>query len=37
VRGFLSGIGPVALFDLPWMPVYLAICFLFHPISASPR
>jgi PrtD family type I secretion system ABC transporter len=31
VRGFLSGAGPVALCDLPWMPVYLAICFLFHP------
>jgi ATP-binding cassette subfamily C protein len=30
VRTFLSGIGPVAFFDLPWMPVYLAICFLFH-------
>ncbi len=30
VRGFLSGIGPIALFDLPWMPVYLVICFLFH-------
>jgi len=30
VRGFLSGAGPAALFDLPWMPVYLAICFLFH-------
>jgi PrtD family type I secretion system ABC transporter len=30
VRGFLSGGGPVALFDLPWMPLYLAICFLFH-------
>ncbi len=30
VRGFLSGSGPVAFFDLPWMPVYLAVCFLFH-------
>src|SRR5215510_9661067 len=32
VRSFMSGLGPVALFDLPWMPVYLAICFLFHPL-----
>jgi ATP-binding cassette subfamily C protein len=32
VRGFLSGNGPVAFFDLPWMPVYLAICFLFHTL-----
>jgi ATP-binding cassette subfamily C protein len=31
VRSFLSGIGPVALFDLPWMPIYLVICYLFHP------
>jgi ATP-binding cassette subfamily C protein len=30
VRSFLSGGGPTALFDLPWIPVYLAICFLFH-------
>jgi ATP-binding cassette subfamily C protein len=30
VRSFLSGTGPIAFFDLPWMPVYLAVCFLFH-------
>ncbi|OHV80205.1 type I secretion system permease/ATPase [Rhizobium sp. LCM 4573] len=30
VRGFLSGQGPTAFFDLPWMPLYLAICFAFH-------
>lgn len=30
VRSFLSSTGPTALFDLPWMPLYLIICFLFH-------
>jgi ATP-binding cassette subfamily C protein len=30
VRSFLSGSGPSAFFDLPWMPLYLGICFLFH-------
>jgi ATP-binding cassette subfamily C protein PrsD len=30
IRSFLSGGGPLAIFDLPWMPFYLAICFLFH-------
>jgi ATP-binding cassette subfamily C protein PrsD len=32
VRGFLSGGGPLCFVDLPWMPAYLAICFLFHPL-----
>jgi ATP-binding cassette subfamily C protein len=30
VRTFLSSQGPTALFDFPWMPIYLAICFAFH-------
>lgn len=30
VRTFLSSTGPTALFDLPWMPLYLALCFVFH-------
>lgn len=30
VRGFLSSPGPIALLDLPWVPLYLGICFVFH-------
>ncbi len=32
LRSYLSGLGPIALFDLPWIPLYLAICFAFHPL-----
>jgi PrtD family type I secretion system ABC transporter len=32
IRGFLSSAGPCALFDLPWVPLYLAICFAFHTL-----
>jgi ATP-binding cassette, subfamily C, bacterial PrsD len=31
LRHFLAGSGPVAIFDLPWLPLYLAVVFLFHP------
>lgn len=30
VRGFLSGPGPMALADLPWIPFYIFICFSLH-------
>jgi PrtD family type I secretion system ABC transporter len=32
IRAVVSRAGPTALFDLPWLPLYLAICFAFHPL-----
>lgn len=32
VRTFLASAGPSAILDLPWLPLYVCICFLFHPI-----
>jgi PrtD family type I secretion system ABC transporter len=31
IRAFLTGAGPIAIVDLPWIPVFLLICFLIHP------
>jgi ATP-binding cassette, subfamily C, bacterial PrsD len=31
VRAFLSGIGPTAFLDMPWIPIFLIGLFLFHP------
>jgi ATP-binding cassette, subfamily C, type I secretion system permease/ATPase len=30
VRSFLGSQGPGAFFDLPWLPLYMAVCFAFH-------
>lgn len=35
VRQFLSGPGPAAIFDVPWLPLYLGIVFLFHPLLGA--
>lgn len=32
LRSFLAGSGPSAFFDLPWVPIYIVICSLFHPL-----
>lgn len=32
IRQFLSGNGPAAIMDIPWLPFYLCIVFLFHPM-----
>lgn len=34
VRNFMSGLGLTALFDLPWMPIYVFFVYLLHPTLA---
>lgn len=31
IRNYLAGQGPIAILDMPWMPVYLAFVFILHP------
>lgn len=31
VREFMTGQGILAFFDAPWVPLFLALCFSFHP------
>src|SRR5918999_2371729 len=32
LRGFLSGAGLLALFDAPWLPLFVVLIYLFHPV-----
>ncbi|MEP3197180.1 MAG: type I secretion system permease/ATPase [Lentilitoribacter sp.] len=35
IRNFMSGPGPSAMFDIPWLPVYLGLVYLFHPVLGN--
>jgi ATP-binding cassette subfamily C protein len=32
IRAYLSGQGPMAILDMPWMPLYVAFVFVLHPV-----
>jgi len=35
VRLFLSGMGPTAFLDMPWLPIFLIALFMFHPLIGT--
>ncbi|MCF6198311.1 MAG: type I secretion system permease/ATPase [Hyphomicrobiaceae bacterium] len=35
LRSFMGGQGPLALFDLPWMPLYITFIYFLHPLLGA--
>lgn len=35
LRTFLAGTGVISLFDTPWLPLFLLLIFLFHPLLGA--
>ena len=35
VRAFLSGMGPTAFLDMPWIPIFMLALFIFHPLIGA--
>jgi len=35
VRSFLGSQGPMALFDLPWMPIFVVFVYILHPLLGA--
>lgn len=35
IRSFLTGSGPLAIVDVPWIPLFLAVCFVIHPVLGA--
>lgn len=35
LRGFFGSQGPIAIFDLPWMPIFLAFVYFLHPMLGA--
>jgi PrtD family type I secretion system ABC transporter len=35
IRSYMTGNGIVALFDLPWVPIFMLLIFMFHPLLGT--
>jgi len=35
IRGFFGSQGPIAIFDMPWMPLFLVFVYVLHPLLGA--